>query len=74
MTDPGPCDPQVSVLLDVAGAIGYPMSLAQSWKGIDACKWSYVNCDNSGNVTTVNFAKQKFSGTISLFFHSANSF
>ncbi|PWA98791.1 protein kinase-like domain-containing protein [Artemisia annua] len=73
LTEPGPCDPQVSVLLDVAGAIGYPMSLAQSWTGNDACKLSYVNCDNSGNVTTVNFAKRMFSGTISPAFANLTS-
>uniref|UniRef100_A0A166CWW7 non-specific serine/threonine protein kinase n=1 Tax=Daucus carota subsp. sativus TaxID=79200 RepID=A0A166CWW7_DAUCS len=63
----GPCDPQVNVLLSVAGAMGYPGSLAESWKGNDACaKWTFITCDTQGkNVTTVNFAKQHFGGTIS---------
>ncbi|KAM7486154.1 hypothetical protein LguiA_002163 [Lonicera macranthoides] len=64
---PGPCDPQVTALLEVAGAIGYPMSLAISWKGNDACqRWRFISCDShQKNVTTVNFAKQQFLGTIS---------
>ncbi|GKB59881.1 receptor-like kinase TMK4, partial [Tanacetum coccineum] len=73
LSKPGPCDPQVSVLLDVAGAIGYPYSLATSWTGNDACKWNYVFCDNSNKVTIVNFVKQKFSGTISLAFANLTS-
>ncbi|KAI3746945.1 hypothetical protein L6452_09387 [Arctium lappa] len=72
---PGPCDPQVTTLLEVAGAIGYPMSLAESWQGNDACQgWTFVSCDSSGkNVTTVNFAKRKFSGTISPAFANLSS-
>ncbi|XP_073127305.1 receptor-like kinase TMK4 [Henckelia pumila] len=64
---PGPCDPQVSVLLDVAGALGYPMSLAQSWSGNSACQpvWSFINCDTKGNVVIVNMGKQGYYGTIS---------
>ncbi|KAK1356407.1 receptor-like kinase TMK4 [Heracleum sosnowskyi] len=63
----GPCDPQVNVLLAVAGAMGYPGSLAESWKGNDACaKWTFITCDTQGkNVTIVNFANQHFGGTIS---------
>ncbi|KAK1426364.1 hypothetical protein QVD17_15035 [Tagetes erecta] len=72
---PGPCDVQVTVLLEVAGAIGYPMALAQSWKGNDACeKWNFVSCDSSGkNVTGVNFGKQGFMGTVSPAFASLTS-
>ncbi|KAK1411128.1 hypothetical protein QVD17_37672 [Tagetes erecta] len=64
---PGDCDPQVTVLLEVAGGVGFPASLAESWKGNDACAgWTFVSCDSSGkNVTSLNFAKQKFSGIIS---------
>ncbi|KAF5783347.1 putative protein kinase RLK-Pelle-LRR-IX family [Helianthus annuus] len=75
LTTPGPCEPQVMVLLEVAGAIGYPLSLAQSWEGNDACqKWSFISCDSSGKyVTSVNFGKQKFSGTISPAFANLTS-
>nr|XP_016506753.1 PREDICTED: receptor-like kinase TMK4 [Nicotiana tabacum] len=64
---PGPCDPQVTALLDVAGGFGYPVSLAESWKGNDACKdWSFINCDTTRkNVTVANLGKRRFSGTIS---------
>ncbi|CAH1436412.1 unnamed protein product [Lactuca virosa] len=62
--NPGPCDPQVTALLEVAGAVGYPMSLAESWQGNNACdSWSFVSCDSSGkNVTTVSLSRQKLSG------------
>ncbi|KAK4404070.1 Receptor-like kinase TMK4 [Sesamum angolense] len=64
---PGPCDPQVTTLLEVAGALGYPMSLAESWLGNNACQdWRFINCDSQGtNVTVVNMGKQGFSGSIS---------
>ncbi|KAF9606177.1 hypothetical protein IFM89_023632 [Coptis chinensis] len=64
---PGPCDPQVTTLLDIAGAMGYPMNLAQSWPGNDACHgWTFITCDSQGkNVTVINFSKQHFVGTIS---------
>nr|GMD59914.1 receptor-like kinase TMK4 [Ipomoea batatas] len=64
---PGPCDPQVTALLAIAGGLGYPIRLAQSWKGNDACQnWAFITCDSQGkNVTTVNLENQRFSGTIS---------
>ncbi|GAB2213568.1 hypothetical protein Drorol1_Dr00017878 [Drosera rotundifolia] len=66
-TTPGPCDPQVSVLLEIAAALGYPRELAESWMGNDACNgWPHVTCDVRGeNVTVVNFGKQGWRGTIS---------
>ncbi|XP_071736377.1 receptor-like kinase TMK4 [Rutidosis leptorrhynchoides] len=71
---PGPCDHQVSALLDIAGAIGYPISLAQSWKGNDACNgWSFVGCDSKKNVISVSLAKHEFSGTISPAFANLTS-
>ncbi|PWA40096.1 Concanavalin A-like lectin/glucanase, subgroup [Artemisia annua] len=75
LPEPGPCDPQVTALIEVAGAVGYPMSLAESWTGNDACqRWTFVTCDSSGkNVATVNFANQKFSGTISPAFANLTS-
>ncbi|KZV34881.1 hypothetical protein F511_00783 [Dorcoceras hygrometricum] len=67
---PGPCDPQVTVLLYVAAALGYPLSLAEAWQGNNACQdWRFINCDSQGkNVTVVNMAKQQFSGSISTAF------
>ncbi|CAH9083385.1 unnamed protein product [Cuscuta epithymum] len=64
---PGPCDPQVTALLAIAGGLGYPMTLADSWKGNDGCKqWTFVNCDpQQKNVITLNLGKQHFSGVIS---------
>ncbi|MCD9643244.1 hypothetical protein HAX54_030542 [Datura stramonium] len=63
---PGPCDPQVTVLLEVAGAVGFPMILAESWAGNNPCNgWNYITCDAKGSVTVINFAKQNWVGTIS---------
>lgn len=72
---PGPCDPQVTALLAVAGGLGYPISLADSWEGNDACKqWTFVNCDpQQKNVITVNLGRQHFSGTISPAFANLTS-
>ncbi|XP_058759492.1 receptor-like kinase TMK4 [Vicia villosa] len=62
---PGPCDPRVTTLLDVAAGFGYPLQLASSWKGNDPClDWSFVVC-SGGKIITVNLAKQKLNGTIS---------
>lgn len=63
---PGPCDSQVSVLLEIAGALGYPMPLAESWSGNNPCLgWKSVSCDSKGTVTVLNFGKQGWVGTIS---------
>ncbi|KAL7124301.1 hypothetical protein ABFS83_14G039500 [Erythranthe nasuta] len=72
---PGPCDPQVSSLLDIAGSLGYPLLLADSWKGNNPCQnWRFVNCDSLGkNITIVNMARQGFSGTISPSFANLTS-
>ncbi|KAL2508743.1 Leucine-rich repeat protein kinase family protein [Forsythia ovata] len=71
----GACDPQVTALLDVAGAIGFPISLADSWKGDDACQdWKFITCDlQKKNVNGLNLGKQKFSGTISPAFSNLTS-
>ncbi|KAJ4968096.1 hypothetical protein NE237_014797 [Protea cynaroides] len=72
---PGPCSPQVTTLLAVAGDLGYPMNLATSWGGNDPCQgWSYISCDTQQkNVTVVNFAKQHFTGSISPAFANLTS-
>uniref|UniRef100_A0A803LTH8 non-specific serine/threonine protein kinase n=1 Tax=Chenopodium quinoa TaxID=63459 RepID=A0A803LTH8_CHEQI len=62
----GECDPYVSILLEVAGALGYPLKLAEAWHGNDVCnKWEFVTCDASRNVTAINISRQGFSGNIS---------
>ncbi|EPS72320.1 hypothetical protein M569_02431, partial [Genlisea aurea] len=75
LDSPGPCDPQVSTLLEIAGAMGYPISLAESWKGNNVCQnWRFINCDSLGkNVTIVNMGKQGFSGSISPAFANLTS-
>lgn len=66
MSTPGPCDSQVTILLEVAAALGYPIKLASSWQGNDACDgWSFITCDSQKKIINVNFGKQGFVGTIS---------
>lgn len=61
---PVPCDPQVTVLLDIAAKMYYPMALAEAWEGNDACnQWQFVTCEK-GSVVVINFSKQKFTGII----------
>nr|DAD46139.1 TPA_asm: hypothetical protein HUJ06_004369 [Nelumbo nucifera] len=63
--EPGPCDPQVTALLSLAGGFGYPISLSDAWDGNDACQgWSFVTCQGT-NVTGINLGMQQLSGTIS---------
>ncbi|KAK4778237.1 hypothetical protein SAY87_018424 [Trapa incisa] len=72
-SSPGPCDPQVMTMLEVAGALGYPMMLADSWSGNDACKgWSFVTCLDK-NVTSVVLSKQHLAGSISPAFGNLTS-
>ncbi|XP_004298216.1 PREDICTED: probable receptor protein kinase TMK1 [Fragaria vesca subsp. vesca] len=74
-TTAGPCDPQVTTLLQVAGALGYPESLAEAWTGDNACEsWSFISCDSARKVViTVNFENQHFNGTISPAFANLTS-
>lgn len=65
-TKPGPCDWRVDLLIKVAGGFGYPVVLADSWKGNDPCaKWIFVICDSQENITVLNFGNQRFGGIIS---------
>ncbi|XP_047981899.1 receptor-like kinase TMK4 [Salvia hispanica] len=62
---PGPCSPQVTVLLEIAASMYYPMVLAEAWEGNDACQqWQFVTCEK-GSVVVINFSKQNFMGGIS---------
>ncbi|GMY32109.1 receptor-like kinase TMK4 [Fagus crenata] len=67
LTTPGlACDPQVTTLLEIAAALEYPIKLASSWSGNNACnQWTSVICDSQGTIITVNFGKLGFVGTIS---------
>uniref|UniRef100_A0A0E0GSW6 non-specific serine/threonine protein kinase n=1 Tax=Oryza nivara TaxID=4536 RepID=A0A0E0GSW6_ORYNI len=66
LSTPGqPCDPRVSLLLEVAAGFQYPAKLADNWKGNDPCDgYIGVGCD-AGNITVLNFARMGFSGSIS---------
>ncbi|KAH6765818.1 Leucine-rich repeat protein kinase family protein [Perilla frutescens var. hirtella] len=65
LPSPGLCDPQVTVLLEIAASMYYPMELAEAWEGNDACQqWQFVTCEK-GSVVVINFSMQKFTGIIS---------
>ncbi|KAI3472714.1 hypothetical protein Pfo_028074 [Paulownia fortunei] len=65
LSTPGPCDPQVTALLEAAGAMNYPVALAESWEGNNPCQqWNFITCEK-GSVTIINFGKQNWTGTIS---------
>lgn len=63
--NPGPCDPLVNILLDIANGFGYPSDLAKSWLGNDPCQgWRGVICAK-GKIIMLNFGKHGFVGNIS---------
>lgn len=73
LPSPGPCSPQVNVLLSIAKSFGYPLRFASNWIGNDPCAgWSGVTCSN-GNITLINFAKMGLTGTISPDFSALKS-
>lgn len=61
------CDPQVTTMLQIAAAMGYPSLLADSWPGNNPCggAWSFVTCDSQGRISIISLANKKLSGTIS---------
>lgn len=60
-----PCDSQVTKLLQIAGDMGYPAILSDSWEGNNACNgWPFVVC-SQGRIITINLANQHLAGTIS---------
>uniref|UniRef100_A0A0A9D9R8 Protein kinase domain-containing protein n=1 Tax=Arundo donax TaxID=35708 RepID=A0A0A9D9R8_ARUDO len=66
--DPGPCDPLVTTLLEVASGFGYPFELAQSWKGNMPCdsgnQWIGLSCINA-DVLSFKLPSKNLSGMIS---------
>ena len=61
-------------MLEIASAFGYPEILANSLQGNDACEnWAFVTYEDHKNITTINFAEQYFSGTISSSFANLTS-
>ncbi|KAI5394747.1 receptor protein kinase TMK1 [Lathyrus oleraceus] len=70
-----PCSPLVNALLSVVEPLGYPYILAESWKGNGPCgdnTWKGVICSGS-NISTIDFRKLGFSGSISSSFASLSS-
>ncbi|CAD6206412.1 unnamed protein product [Miscanthus lutarioriparius] len=59
-----PCDPRVSLLLEVAAGFMYPASLAKDWEGNDPCMFPGVSCIQ-GNITGLTFTNKGLSGSIS---------
>jgi len=65
LAKPGPCDPLVTTLLEVAAGFGYPAELAETWNGNTPCgNWIGVICSN-GNVSIFDLHNRGLSGTIS---------
>ncbi|XP_047160008.1 receptor protein kinase TMK1-like [Vigna umbellata] len=69
-----PCSPVVDALLSVVEPFGYPLRLAESWKGNDPCgrNWLGIVCSN-GNVSVINLQSMNLSGNISPSFASLTS-
>ncbi|PUZ44726.1 hypothetical protein GQ55_8G139700 [Panicum hallii var. hallii] len=66
LKDPGPCNPLVTILLEVASGFGYPLELAK-WAGNDPCRsgpWPGLTCIKM-DVTQINLARKNLSGLIS---------
>eukprot|EP01018_Ginkgo_biloba_P037530 Gb_04994 [translate_table: standard] len=62
---PGPCDSRVNVLLSFAQGVGYPLTLANSWKGNNPCSWQYVTCVGGTDITVLNLVNLQLTGSIS---------
>ncbi|KAK1644662.1 hypothetical protein QYE76_062467 [Lolium multiflorum] len=72
--DRGPCAPEVESLLLIAGAFGYPHSLAASWMRNDPCAgWIGVHCDDRRRVTGIDLSRLGLSGTMDSAFGSLRS-
>jgi len=73
--EPGPCQERVVLLLLIAAAFQFPVSLATSWKGNDPCAgWLGVYCDNStGEIIGINLSHLALNGTISPVFGALRS-
>ncbi|KAM0925569.1 hypothetical protein ACQ4PT_004104 [Festuca glaucescens] len=66
LDEPGPCNAQVSTLLQVAEGFGYPLNLASSWRGNYPCSgWLGLVCDNISDVAIILLQQAELSGTIS---------
>uniref|UniRef100_K3ZND2 non-specific serine/threonine protein kinase n=1 Tax=Setaria italica TaxID=4555 RepID=K3ZND2_SETIT len=69
LKDPGPCNPLVTILLDVASGFGYPPQLSV-WAGNSPCggsgngQWLGVICKNN-DVIQINLPRKNLSGMIS---------
>ncbi|XP_051207420.1 receptor protein kinase WSS1 [Lolium perenne] len=65
LSKPGPCDPLITTLLEVAAGFGYPAQLAETWNGNTPCgNWIGVICSN-GNVSILDLHNRGLSGIIS---------
>lgn len=59
------CAPQVTILLEFLGSVGYPSRLVSSWSGNNPCaSWVGIICDSKGNVVVINLASTNLSGNI----------
>ncbi|KMT18076.1 hypothetical protein BVRB_2g032680 [Beta vulgaris subsp. vulgaris] len=74
LPDPGVgCDSRVNALISVMESFGYPLQIAQQWKGNDPCaNWLGITCSNK-NITIINLQSRGLTGTLSPKFASLTS-
>ena len=61
------CAPEVSALLDLIGALNYPLNLASEWSGNEPCNgpWLGLSCDPDSQVSIINLPRRMLNGTLS---------
>ncbi|KAH9611165.1 hypothetical protein KSS87_016364, partial [Heliosperma pusillum] len=66
LTDPGAeCDSRVDALISVLEPFGYPLELANAWKGNDPCTSMMGITCSGGNISVINLQNKNLSGSIS---------
>ncbi|XP_074286978.1 receptor protein kinase TMK1-like [Silene latifolia] len=66
LTDPGvECDSRVNALISILEPFGYPLELANAWKGNDPCTFTMGITCSGGNISVINLQNKNLSGTIS---------
>jgi Leucine-rich repeat (LRR) protein len=61
------CAAEVSALLDLIGALNYPLSLASEWSGNEPCNgpWLGLSCNPDSQVSIINLPRRMLNGTLS---------
>jgi Leucine-rich repeat (LRR) protein len=61
------CAAEVSALLDLIGALNYPLNLASEWSGNEPCNgpWLGLSCNPDSQVSIINLPRRMLNGTLS---------